>query len=132
MIKNYDVCIIDEQQSDLYRKIIRLAGQAKSITFCSDIEPMIAKYLNQTTTDVIFIVNIDIFDGVDIAINLLLEIRPQLPRAAFVICSKQFSTNDFSKQRISIADTSIRLPCSDAALAIAIEGAIRNKGCNEA
>lgn len=127
LIRNYDVCIIDVPSSDLYHKTSLIAEEARSISSCDDFKPVFRKYLKQAPTDVIFVLNIDIFDSIEVAISLLLDLRPQLPQAAFVICSSHFSKNDFSKQRMSIADTSLRLPCSSVALAIAIEGAIRNK-----
>lgn len=127
LIRGYEVCVVDRDPSRIYEHMVSIAKEAAFIDLYSDFNTVAARCMKTPVSKVLIVVNIESFDSITDAVDSLLFWKPLLSHAVFVICSVNFSSNDFTKHRIRIADASLRLPCSEAGLALAVESAMKNK-----
>lgn len=74
----------------------------------------------------ILLIDIDSFPDTEDAVDSLLAQRRFAPHTPLIIGSVTFARHDFSSERRAIADASVRLPVSTAALRLAINSALRN------
>jgi len=79
--------------------------------------------------DTILVIGIDLFDGMNEAMDALIAFRREHRELVIVIASRILSGHDFSCERAVIADASLRLPVSGPQLALGLGAAISNHAC---
>lgn len=126
LIDARDIYVVDFQDGSLFEQVDDIASWAASVTQVADIDTVMAMVLPQPPQDVLVVINIDTMDGTDNAVESLLALKMACPDVPVVIGSVTFSRNNFTQQRRAITDASVRLPCSSAALALAIESSVMN------
>ena len=73
-----------------------------------------------------FFIDLDVFDDLAEAVTVLMNFRRLTPVIPTVIVSHSFKRCDFSTERMYLADVSLRLPSTSAALDLALELAPKN------
>lgn len=126
LIDARDIYVVDFQDGSLFEQVDDIALWAASVTQVADIDTVMAMVLPQSPQDVLVVINIDTMDGTDNAVESLMALKLACPDVPVVIGSATFSKNNFTQQRRAITDASVRLPCSSAALALAIESSVMN------
>lgn len=126
LIDDSDIYIVDLPGGDLFRKVVNVAGAARSITSLDSVAAVVSRKMHNVHAKAILVINIDIIADMSDAVEQLLAVKIQLPFVPVVICSRTFAKNNFTLQRRAIADASLRLPCNDVSMALAIESAITN------
>ncbi|MFA5580950.1 MAG: hypothetical protein WDA25_03240 [Paracoccaceae bacterium] len=86
----------------------------------------LAESENTTAQPRIVLIDIDSFPDTEDAVDTLLAQRRFEPETPLIIGSTTFARHDFSSERRAIADASVRLPVSPAALRLAIGSAVNN------
>lgn len=76
---------------------------------------------------VVVVVDIDTFPSIGEAVDTLIAFRLAHPQVIVLIGSSEFSRDDLSHERFVIADASIRLPATRAAIASGLCAAVANK-----
>jgi hypothetical protein len=74
----------------------------------------------------LLVVDIDHFPRTTDVVDSLLSFRKRHPGVVVVIASTTFARHDFSTERRVIADASVRLPCGNSALGLAMSSALDN------
>ena len=72
------------------------------------------------------IVDIDTFDDLVRAIDVLVQLREQRPNLMVILLSEQVRRDDFSLERLPLCDVTLRYPLEPADLAFALEEAAVN------
>lgn len=121
-----DVYVVDSENGSLFEQVDNLVVWAASVKRVTDIDSVMAMVLPEAPEDVLVIVNIDTMQDIDSAVESLIAFRLVCPYVPVVIGSATFSKNNFTQQRRPITDASVRLPCSSAALALAIGSSVVN------
>lgn len=121
-----DIYVLDDTNRELLQRVDDVAAAARSVTAVDSLEDAVILAMKNTPASALFVINIDIFNNTEDAVLRLLAAKNLLGDTPVIICSTAFAINNFSSQRRAIADASLRLPCSNASLAIAIESGINN------
>lgn len=74
----------------------------------------------------VWVVDSDLFDDVDDAVDELIALRAQVPGQVLLLASSEFGVHDLTCRRAAIADASVRLPISRPELAFALSVAVGN------
>ena len=126
LIDDSDICIVDHRGGDLLPIVANVAAAAKSVASLDSVAAAVSRKINNVHAKTILIINIDIFADMGDAVEELLAAKTKLPFVPVIICSRTFAKNNFTLQRRAIAGASLRLPCNDVSIALAIESAIIN------
>jgi hypothetical protein len=126
LIEDTAIYIVDQTGGTLYPKVSNVAVTAKSIETFASLEDAAEAAMDTLHESVALLLNIDLIVDMNDAVEQLIAVKLALPDVPVIICSSTFSKNNFSLQRRAIADASLRLPCTDVSLALAIESGILN------
>lgn len=126
LISRRDIYVLDNRSGQLCDRVNVVAAAARSVTAFDSFEDAVTLALTKMKSNTLLVVNIDVFPDMEDAVETLLAAKNLLGNVPVVICSTTFAKNNFSLQRRAIADASLRLPCSDASLALALESGINN------
>lgn len=126
LIDDSAIYIVDQSGGTLSAKVSHVALTAKSVTSFASIDAAVATAMDNPDENVALVLNIDLIADMHDAVEQLLAVKLALPDVPVIICSRTFAKNNFSLQRRAIADASLRLPCTDVSLALAIESGILN------
>jgi hypothetical protein len=130
LIHNSVIYVVDYPSGDLPAGVSDVAAAAISVLTFDSFGAALRMLARDMHSNVVLVVNIDVFPDLEDAIENLLGAKNMVSTVPIVICSKAFSVNNFSLQRRAIADSSLRLPCNDVSLALAIESGIMNNRKN--
>lgn len=124
VMHNTSLYIVSRTGSYIWHKATSMICDWGRVVFhdFSDTEHM----LSFPKTSNVILVDIDIFQSLDDAIDWLLKFRVRNPTTPVVISSDRFTYNDLSIQRMAIADVSVRTPSSKDFLSGAVLQAIEN------
>lgn len=132
LIEDRTIYIVDQTGGTLYPKVSKypkvsnVAATAKSFETFASLEDAAEAAMDKSHDSVALVLNIDLIVDMNDAVEQLIAVKLALPDVPVIICSRTFSKNNFSLQRRAIADASLRLPCTDVSLALAIESGILN------
>lgn len=126
LIEDSAIYIVDQTGGSLFSKVSSVAVTADSVETFASIDAAVEAAVENTHDNVALVLNIDLIADMQDAVERLIAIKTALPDVPVIICSRTFSKNNFSRQRRAIADASLRLPCTDVSLALAIESGILN------
>lgn len=127
LIDGREVFVIDGAARQFFDQVDRLATSAADVHWAPDTDAAMHMILHSPARECLLIVNIDALDDVTLTVERMLALRMLLPDVPVVLASETFKKNDFTTERTAITDASLRLPCSEAALAIAIEASVTNR-----
>lgn len=74
----------------------------------------------------ILILDLDAFGDLEEAIDWLLDLRSHRPEVVVLAASADFRSDDFSRERLAIADASLKLPASRSRLMSGLISALNN------
>jgi len=126
LINARDVYVVDYEDGLLFDQVDLVAIGAASVEARSNVEDVFSTIISMPADNLLVVVNIDTVGDIDQAVDSLFALKTARPDIPVVIASATFQKNNFTSQRRSIADASVRLPCSCAALADAIEAGVLN------
>ena len=126
LIEDSAIYIVDQTGGTLYHKISNVAVTANSVKPFASIEDAVETAVKNPHDNVVLVLNIDLIADMHDTVEQLIAVKVALPDVPVIICSRTFSKNNFSLQRRAIADASLRLPCTDVSIALAIESGILN------
>ncbi len=123
-LAQYDVVTIHNSQSAIESLVYWLGGKAAATRSYSDPEMGIYALVAERKSDVLAIIDIDLFEDVEEAVALLSFLRQVRPEIPVLILSHFFARHDFGAERETIADCSMRLPATRTSLCDAIDVAL--------
>jgi hypothetical protein len=126
LIANRTIYVVDNGAGSLLDQTRKVAAAAQGVVRLNDLDTAVDLMLDRDGADMALIVNIDLTAELEMAVDELYELKHLFPEVPVLICSSNFARSNFSLQRRAIAEASLRLPCSSAALALAIEAAVHN------
>lgn len=126
LVDTRDVYVVDFENGSFFEQVDNTVVWAASVTRVADIDSVMALVLPEAPEDVLVIVNIDTMPDMESAVESLIAFKLACPAVPVVIGSATFAKNNFTQQRRAITDASVRLPCSSAALALAIGASVEN------
>ncbi|WP_322896383.1 hypothetical protein [Yoonia sp. 67] len=127
LVMNKRIYVVDDPSSSLFKNAKSVCAAAISVSLSNDLASVVLKYFEKPSDKIVVILNVDMFDSSKDAVNLLLVAKALLPDTTFIICSTHFGRSEVSKKWSQSINLSVRLPCSNASLAIAIENSLRGK-----
>lgn len=126
LIDDSEIYIVDHAGGELLQKVSNVAAVARSVTTFDNIAEAVSHKMRHVYANNILIINIDVIKDMGNVVEQLMALKRESPFVPVVICSRTFSKNNFTLQRSAIADASLRLPCGNVSMALAIESAITN------
>jgi hypothetical protein len=97
----------------------------EAIASCADLKQL-ANLCNASMGFTHVLVNIDAFDGVEKAVEVLLSCRSEAPEMVILAFSEMVSGDDFGTERREICDVTLKLPVSVARLKSGMAAALLN------
>lgn len=125
-VPHKSIVVLAAECSMLHEQIGWLSSHTREVKCCTD--PGLAHFAVRKGPghECILVVDLDLFEDLDEATDFLINLREEEPELAAVIASVGFSSNDFSLERVLIADASVRLPTSRVTLGLAMSAAVSN------
>lgn len=122
-LHDMSIYIVSKNDSFVWHKAHSLIGDFSKIFFHDAEDP--AFTISFFNDDYVLVVDIDVFECLDNAIDWLLKVRSINSSMPIAILSDKFTYDDLTLQRNAIADVSVRTPCTvkflKGAIALAIE-----------
>lgn len=127
LIDAREVYVVDYEDGLLFDQVDLVAAAAVSVSSVPNVETLLLTVLSKVADNALVVINVDTVGDTDEAIESLMGLKMLCPDLPVIICSTKFSRNNFTQERKIIADASVRLPCSCAALALGIEAGLQNR-----
>lgn len=125
-LRDTSIYIVSKNDSFIWHKAHSLIGDCSKIVFHDAEDPSFT--ISFSRDDYVLVVDIDVFECLDDAIDWLLKVRSINSSVPIAILSDKFTYDDLTLQRSAIADVSVRTPCTVKFLKGAIAQAIENNG----
>lgn len=125
-VRSLDVVVVTSSDLDLRSCASDLRHFARSLTYFADPETAWRWLDGRSGSETILLVDLDAFEDIEEAVEMLLELRKSSPFFTVVMLSSTFDRNDFSDERKAIADCSLRLPTNATTLGISLGAARTN------
>jgi len=126
LIADKIIYVVDASSGSLTQQTRHVASSALAVVRLDDLNTAVDLMLDDDSDDMALVVNIDLTAELEMTLDELYELKYLFPEVPVLLCSSNFARSNFSLQRRAIADSSLRLPCSSAALALAIEATVQN------
>jgi hypothetical protein len=123
-LRDTSIYIVSKNDSFIWHKAHSLIGDCSKIVFHDAEDPSFT--ISFSRDDYVLVVDIDVFECLDDAIDWLLKVRSINSSVPIAILSEKFTYDDLTLQRSTIADVSVRTPCTVKFLKGAIAQAIEN------
>lgn len=123
-LQSTSIYIVSKNDSFIWHTAHSLVGDFSKIVFHDAEDPSFT--ISFFRDDYVLVIDIDVFECLDDAINWLLKFRSINLGVPIAILSDKFTYDDLTLQRSAIADVSVRTPCTVKFLKAAIVQAIEN------
>lgn len=125
-VRGRDILIVADRTRGLWNRAGVFDGIARSVSRSPELREVLAGRNESLDRRSVLVIDIDSFESLQEAVRALHSFRRRRPEIPVLIASATLARNDFSTERCSIADASLRLPCTSVSLALGVGAAVAN------